>query len=108
MVYLSHIPAYRDQAVFNQKLLRWQPETIVELPQGVCVLPFLLPGSRALMEATVAGLREHNLVLWSKHGVMSRSDTSVVRAADIIEYAETAAHYEYMDLAAHSQAEGLT
>ena len=108
MVYLSHISAYRDQALFNQKLLRWQPETIVELPQGVCVLPFLLPGSRALMEATVAGLREHNLVLWSKHGVMSRSDTSVVRAADIIEYAETAAHYEYMDLAAHGQAEGLT
>jgi rhamnulose-1-phosphate aldolase len=32
----------------------------------------------------------------------------VTRAADRIEYAETAAHYEYMDLANHSQAEGLT
>ncbi|HST05387.1 MAG TPA: class II aldolase/adducin family protein [Chloroflexia bacterium] len=108
MVYLSHIPAYRDQLVFNRRLLRWQPETIVELPDGVCVLPFLLPGSHALMDTTVAGLRDHNLVLWSKHGVMARSDISAVRAADIIEYAEAAAHYEYMDLVAHSQADGLT
>jgi rhamnulose-1-phosphate aldolase len=60
------------------------------------------------MDTTVAGLRDHNLVLWSKHGVMARSDISAVRAADIIEYAEAAAHYEYMDLVAHSQADGLT
>jgi len=35
-------------------------------------------------------------------------DVSVTRAADRIEYAETAAQYEYMDLVNHSQGEGLT
>ena len=108
MVYLSHIETYRDQALFNRKLLRWEPETIAELPLGVGVLPFLLPGSSALMEATVESLRGHDMVLWSKHGVMSRSHTSVVHAADMIEYAETAARYEYMDLAASCRADGLT
>jgi rhamnulose-1-phosphate aldolase len=108
LVYLSHIPAYRNQAFLNQRLMRWEPETIVQLPQGVGVLPFLLPGSYALMEATMASLRTHNVVLWSKHGVMARSDMSVTRAADRIEYAETAARYEYMDLANGSRAEGLT
>jgi rhamnulose-1-phosphate aldolase len=108
MVYLSHIAAYRDQAFLNQKLLRWQPETIAMLPMGVSVLPFLVPGSAALMEATVSGLREHDIVLWSKHGVMSRSNSSVDHATDIIEYSEAAARYEYMDLAAGTHADGLT
>ncbi len=92
----------------NRRLMRWEPETIVNLPEGIGVLPFMLPGSPVLMEATVAGLREHRVVLWSKHGVMARSDISVTRAADRIEYVETAAMYEYMDVVNHSQAEGLT
>lgn len=108
LVYLSHIPAYRDQQVLNQRLLRWEPETIVQLPEGVGVLPFILPGSPALRQANVTHLREHRLVLWSKHGVMARSEFSATRAADLIEYIETAARYEYMDLVNGSQAEGLT
>jgi rhamnulose-1-phosphate aldolase len=108
LVYLSQIPAYGDQAVLNQRLLRWEPETIVQLPEGVGVLPFILPGSPALMEANVAHLREHRLVLWSKHGVMARSEFSATRAADLIEYIETAARYEYMNLVAGNHAEGLT
>lgn len=108
LVYLSHIPAYRDQAYINRRLLRWEPETIINLPAGVGVLPYCLPGSPAMMEANVAGLRQYNVVLWSKHGVMARSDVSVTRAADRIEYAETAALYETMDLAHGGRGEGLT
>lgn len=108
LTYLSHIPAYRDQALLNQRLLRWEPETIVNLPEGIGVLPYMLPGSPKLMAANVAGLREHRVVIWSKHGLMARSDLSVTRAADRIEYAETAAMYEYMNLVNGNQAEGLT
>jgi rhamnulose-1-phosphate aldolase len=60
------------------------------------------------MAANVESLRRHRVVLWSKHGVMARSDRSVTRAADRIEYAETAAAYEYMDIVAGGRAEGLT
>ncbi|NTU81132.1 MAG: rhamnulose-1-phosphate aldolase, partial [Chloroflexales bacterium] len=108
LTYLSHIAVYRDQAYLNRQLLRWEPETIVNLPEGIGVLPYCLPGSPAMMEANLAGLREYRVVLWSKHGVMARSDQSVTRAADRIEYAETAALYEYMDLSNGRQAEGLT
>jgi rhamnulose-1-phosphate aldolase len=108
LVYLSHVVAYRDQALLNQRLMRWEPETIVNLPEGIGVLPFILPGSPALMDANVAKLRAHRIVLWGKHGVMARSDMSVTRAADRIDYAEAAARYEYMDLASGGQGEGLT
>ncbi|MFZ2362595.1 MAG: class II aldolase/adducin family protein [Anaerolineae bacterium] len=108
LTYLSHLPAYRDQDFMNRQLLRWEPETIVNLPEGIGVLPYRLPGSPALMDLNIEGLRTHRIVLWSKHGVMARSDQSVTKAADRIEYAETAARYEYMDLVNGHKAEGLT
>lgn len=108
IVYLSHLPAYRDEAYLNRRLLRWEPETIINLPQGIGLVPFHVPGAPELMAANVESLRAHRIVLWAKHGVMARSDVSVTRAVDRIEYAEAAARYEYMDLLAGGRAEGLT
>ncbi|HEX9107778.1 MAG TPA: class II aldolase/adducin family protein, partial [Longimicrobiales bacterium] len=61
LTYLSHIPEYRDETLLNQRLLRWEPETIVNLPRGIGVVPFILPGSPALMSATIASLRIHRV-----------------------------------------------
>jgi rhamnulose-1-phosphate aldolase len=108
LTYLSHITRYRDEATLNRHLLRWQPELIVNLPEGIGVIPFLVPGSPDLMQANIEALRSHRVVVWSKHGAMARSDLSVKRAADRIEYAETAAHYEYMNLANGELGEGLS
>ena len=108
LTYLSHIPRYQDEGYLNQHILRWQPETIVNLPEGVGLLPFLLPGSPALMAGTVEKLRSHRVVVWSKHGVMSRSDNSVKRAGDRVEYAETGARYEYLNLTNNELGTGLT
>lgn len=108
LTYLSHLADYRDPRTFNRRILRWEPETVVSLAAGVGVLPFLVPGSAEMMAANVAGLRDHEIVLWSKHGVMSRSDISVTRAVDRVEYAETGARYEYMDLVAGGRGEGLS
>ena len=108
LTYLSHIPRYQDEQYLNRHLLRWQPETIVNLPEGVGLLPFRLPGSPDLMAGTVQKLREHRVVVWSKHGVMSRSDNSVKRAGDRVEYAETGARYEYLNLTNNELGEGLS
>jgi rhamnulose-1-phosphate aldolase len=108
LTYLSHIPAYREESFLNRRLLRWQPEAIVNLPEGIGCVPFLVPGSDALMAATVASLRAHRITVWSKHGAVARSDQSVKRAVDRIEYAETAARYERADLMNGGQGEGLT
>ncbi len=107
LTYLSHIPRYQDTTYLNRHILRWQPESIVQLPEGVGIVPFLVPGSPGLMEATVVALREHRIIVWSKHGVVARSDVSVKRASDRIEYAETGARYEYMNLMANEPGEGL-
>ncbi len=107
VTYLSHIEQYRDQTYFNRHLLRWEPEMIVNLPEGVGVTPFQVPGSPELMAATMESLRSHTVTIWSKHGLVARSDLSIKRATDRIEYVEAAAHYEYLDLANHQMADGL-
>jgi rhamnulose-1-phosphate aldolase len=108
LTYLSHIPRYQDEQYINTHLLRWQPETIINLPEGIGFVPFRIPSSPELMEATLKSLRLHRIVLWAKHGAMARSDVSVKRAADRVEYAETAAKYEYLNLSADEIGEGLS
>ncbi len=108
LVYLSHIPRYQDTYYLSRHCLRWQPESIVNLPEGIGFVPFLLPGSPELMFANVRSLRDHRIALWAKHGVMARSDASIKKACDLIEYAETGARYEYLNLTNHGLADGLT
>jgi rhamnulose-1-phosphate aldolase len=108
LTYLSHIPQYRDELYFNRHLLRWEPELIVNLPEGIGIVPFQIPGTPELMQGTVDSLRKHRIIVWCKHGVVARSDISIKRASDRVEYAEAAAHYEYLDLANHSMADGLS
>jgi rhamnulose-1-phosphate aldolase len=108
LTYLSHIARYQNEETLNKRLLRWQPETIVNLPEGIGFIPFLIPGSQDLMAANVHSLRDHRIVIWAKHGVMARSEVSVKRAADRVEYAETAARYEYLNLLAGEIGTGLS
>lgn len=108
LTHLSHIPRYQDQTYLNTHLLRWQPETILNLPEGIGYIPFHIPGSAELMAANVAALRTYRVVIWAKHGVMARSDVSVKRAADRIEYAETAAKYEHLNLSVGEIGTGLS
>lgn len=108
LTFLSHLSEYQDEAYLNRHLLRWQPETILNFPQGIGVLPFILNGSAQLTVETMLVLRDHPMVIWSQHGVMARADDSILHALDLIEYAEAAAQYEYLNLGAGSRSEGLS
>jgi len=108
LTYLSHVPRYQDAQFLNTHLLRWQPETIIFLPEGIGVVPFCVPGSPELMAGTIEQIREHRIIIWAKHGVLARSDISVKSALDRLEYAETAAKYEYLNLRAGEIGEGLS
>lgn len=107
LTFLSHIPAYRQADYLNARLLRWQPETVIQFPQGMGVLPYLLPGSAELMQASAPLVAVHRLVIWSQHGVLAHSPRHAVHAADLIDYAEAAAHYEVLDLHTGQRADGL-
>jgi rhamnulose-1-phosphate aldolase len=106
--YLSHVSRYQDERYLNTHLFRWQPETIMNLPEGFGVIPFCIPGSAELMSQTVKSMRAHRVVLWARHGLMVRSDVSIKHACDHIEYVDAAAKYEYLNLCAGEISEGLS
>lgn len=108
LVQLSHIKEIRTTHDFNRRILRWEPETIVQLPAGIEVLDFMVPGGAELMENTVRALRDHVIVLWSKHGIMVRSDVGALAAVDKVEYAETGAMYEVRNIQSGGLGEGVT
>ena len=107
VTFLSHIPKYQDGEYLNTHLLRWQPETIMNFPEGIGVLPFLLPGSQQLMLETMLSMRDHQMVAWSQHGVIARADESILHALDLVEYVETAAHYEALNLYTGETSSGI-
>ena len=78
------------------------------MPEGIGALPFLLPGSAQLVVETKLSLRDHRIMIWSRHGVMSRAENSIIKALDLIEYAETAAHYEHLNLTGGGRGDGLS
>lgn len=108
LTYLSQLPRYRNALFLSRRLLRWQPELILNLPKGLAVVPFIVPGTLELMQASVEALRSHSLIIWSKHGVMARSADGVLKGCDWIEYVETAARYELLNLQHGEAAGGLT
>jgi rhamnulose-1-phosphate aldolase len=108
LTYLSYIPRYQDQRYLNLHLLRWQPETIVNLPEGIGFAQFEVPASRELVAAGTSLLGNHQVVIWSKHGVMACSASSVKKATNLVEYVESAARYEYLNLGCGEPGQGLS
>ena len=108
LVALSHIPRLADTLTFSRAITRWEPETIIQLPDGIGVIPYAAPGSDTLMAANVEQLCDRQIVLWCKHGVMVRSDDGALAAVDKIEYAETGAMYEHWNMTSGGEGEGLT
>ncbi len=108
LTYLSHLSAYSDTASLTRRLFRWQPETLAVFPEGIGLLLFQPPGSAEQQAVTVRGMAEYRAIVWQRHGILTRSDVSVEHACDLVEYAETAAHYEVINLALGQPTEGLS
>jgi len=98
LVFLSHLPDVTTTLELTERLMRWEPETMVVAPDGVELAAFQVPGSPGQMAATVEALARSSAVVWAKHGIVTRSDVSATQAADLVEYIEAAATYEVMNL----------
>jgi len=108
LTYLSHIPAYQDEKYFNEHLFRWLPETILNMPRGIGILPFTVNDSDEQIQASVNLMRDRNVLVWARRGVIASVSDSILHALDQIEYAEAAAQYETLNLSTGEKAEGLS
>jgi len=61
------------------------PETKAFCPRGLGVVPYMLPSSNELADATIRTLADdYDVVLWEKHGVLA-VDTDIMSAFDQVD-----------------------
>lgn len=116
LVALSHHRAMLDDTSRPNRLTRtlWSmiPETLAFAPLGIGIVPYEVPGSTELAEATMAKIRDYDVVLWEKHGVFAVGQ-DIMDAFDQVDVLNKAARI-YLDALAYtavhpeSQPEGMT
>ncbi len=116
LVALSHHRDLLDDTERPNRLTRtlWSmiPETLAFAPLGIGIVPYEVPGSVELAEATLKKIRDYDVVLWEKHGVFAVGQ-DIMDAFDQVDVLNKAARI-YLDAltytAAHpdSQPEGMT
>ncbi len=79
-----------DSAVFTKELWEMISECSVVFPKGIGVLPWLLPGSVELAEASSKSMKQHDAVIWSHHGILCAGE-SLDLAFGLIDTIEKAA-----------------
>lgn len=84
LVALSHNKKYMEKDVATQLLWSMIPETKAFCPRGLGMIPYQLPSSVELAEATIRELEDYDVVFWEKHGVFA-VENDVMAAFDQID-----------------------
>ena len=72
LVAMSHNRKFLGKDVLTNILWSMIPETTAFCPLGLGVVPYELPGSNSLADATLKELEDYDVVLWEKHGVFAK------------------------------------
>jgi len=79
-----------DTRIVTRNLWEMCTECLVVFPDGVGVLPWMVPGTDAIGEATADLMNHHRLVVWAFHGIVG-AGSSMDEAFGLIDTAEKAA-----------------
>lgn len=72
LVAMSHNKKFLGKDVLTRILWSMIPETKAFCPLGLGVVPYELPGSNKLADATLKELEDYDVVMWEKHGVFAK------------------------------------
>jgi len=71
LVAMSHIKRFLREGEMTRVLWSMIPETLAFAPLGIGIVPYKLPGSIELADATLEQIKLHDVVLWEKHGTVA-------------------------------------
>lgn len=108
LIAISHHPKLgADEVALNKALWSMLPEIRVFVPRGINIAPYELPGSEALANRTIEGLKTRDVILWSKHGALAVGKDAI-EAFDYIDVANKGALIYMKCLQAGYVPEGMT
>jgi rhamnulose-1-phosphate aldolase len=79
-----------DEKEISRILWKMQTESLVVFPEGVGIIPWMVPGTNAIGEATSEKLKKYRSVIWPQHGLFG-SGASIDEVFGLIETIEKAA-----------------
>lgn len=85
LVAMSHNPEFLKKDVLTNLLWSMIPETKAFCPRGLGIVPYMLPSSNELAEATIRAIDDdYDVVMWEKHGVFAVGD-DIMEAFDMVD-----------------------
>ena len=91
LVALTHSRKWLEKDAATRMLWSMIPETKAFCPRGLGIVPYMMPSSQELAEATIRTLDEdYDVVMWEKHGVFA-VDTDIMDAFDQVDVLNKAA-----------------
>ena len=91
LVALTHDRRWLEKDAATRMLWSMIPETKAFCPRGLGMVPYMLPSSVELAEATLRTLEEgYDVVMWEKHGVFA-VDADIMSAFDQVDVLNKAA-----------------
>jgi len=79
-----------DEIAFTRTLWKMCTECLVVFPEGVGILPWMVPGTSDIGESTARKMKEFRIVIWPHHGIFAAGE-SIDEAFGLIETVEKAA-----------------
>jgi len=107
LVAMSHIKRFLKGDEMTRVLWSMIPETLAFAPLGIGIVPYALPGSISLADATLEQIKTHDVVLWEKHGTLSVG-TDIMDAFDQTDVLCKAANIYMCARSMGSEPEGMT
>lgn len=95
-----------DEVKFTKTLWQMCTECVVVFPDGVGIIPWMIPGSNEIGRETAEKMKEVQAVIWPQHGIFG-TGTTIDEAFGLIETIEKAAQV-YMLVAGHEIQQRIT
>ena len=85
LVALTHSKKWMEKDAATRMLWSMIPETKAFCPRGLGMVPYMLPSSVELADATIKAIDDdYDVVMWEKHGVFA-VDTDIMSAFDQVD-----------------------
>jgi len=88
-----------DEKIFTKTLWQMCTECLVVFPDGIGIIPWIVPGTNEIGQITAHKMQEHRVVIWPQHGIFC-AGTTMDETFGLLETIEKAAQI-YMLISAH-------
>lgn len=84
LIAMTHNPAFLEKDKLTYLLWSMIPETRAFCPRGLGIIPYKMPSSIELADATIKELEDYDVVMWEKHGVCAVGE-NIMEAFDMVD-----------------------